>query len=187
MDNLMQGKWTTLIIRGVLALILGALMFMNLNAGVLAVLVILGVYAIVDGLLKLAEAYEQNKAQQSYRHTLLAAAVSIIIGIMIFAWPKISAVLLIALLAAHILIQGGSDLYAALRERKSLSRGRFWLLLIGGIAQLLFGVWMIAQPVLGGLTIIAVIAAYAMVIGVILILRGIEEKVGGGAGPVAFA
>ncbi len=187
MDNLMQGKWTTLIIRGVLALILGTLMFMNLNAGVLAVLVILGVYAIVDGILKLAEAYAQSKAQQSYQHTLLAAAVSIIIGIMIFAWPKINAVFLIALLAAHILIQGGTDVYAAFHKRKFLSRGRFWLLLIGGIAQLLFGIWMIAKPDLGGLTIVAVIAAYAMVIGVILIIRGIEEKVGGGAGPVAFA
>jgi len=187
MNYLMQGKWTTLIIRGILALVLGTLMFMNLNAGVLTVLVILGIYAIADAILKLGEAYAQSKAKENYRHTLLAAAVSLIIGIMIFAWPKISAVLLIALLAAHILIQGGVDTYAALRGRKSLSRGRFWLLLIGGIAQLLFGIWMIAQPALGGLTIIAVIAAYAMVIGVILIIRGIEEKIGGGAGPVAFA
>ena len=187
MNNLMQGKWTTLIIRGILALILGALMFLNLDAGALTVLVILGVYAILDGIIKLGEVYAKSKTKESYRHTLLAAAVSIIIGIMIFAWPKISAVLLIALLAAHILVQGGVDVYAAIRERKTLSRGRFWLLLIGGIAQLLFGIWMIAQPVLGGLTIIAVIAAYAMVMGVILIIRGIEQKVGGGAGPVAFA
>ena len=47
---------------------------------------------------------------------------------------------------------------------------------------------MIAQPAMGGLTIIAVIAAYAMVMGVILIIRGIEERAGGpGSGPMAFA
>jgi hypothetical protein len=40
---------------------------------------------------------------------------------------------------------------------------------------------------MGGLTIVAVIAAYAIVIGVILIIRGIEEKMGGGSGPVAYA
>ena len=45
----------------------------------------------------------------------------------------------------------------------------------------------LAFPVLGGLTIIGVIAAYAMVVGVILIIRGIEEKTGGGAGPAAYA
>ena len=186
MTNMMQGKWTTLILRGVLALVLGALMFMNLQAGALAVLVILGIYAILDGIFKLGEVYAKIKAQESYRHALFSAAVSLVCGIAIFVWPQISVVILIALLAALILIQGGVDLYAALRERKSLKRSRFWLLLIGGIAQLLFGVWMIAQPVLGGLTIIAVIAAYAMVIGVILIIRGIEEKIGGG-GPVAYA
>jgi uncharacterized membrane protein HdeD (DUF308 family) len=187
MDNLMQGKWTTLILRGILALILGVLMFLNLQAGALAVLVILGVYAVLEGIFKLGEVYAKYKAQESYWPTLLAAVVSVIIGILIFSWPRITAVILIALLAALILIQGGVDFYTAVRERKSLSRGRFWLLLIGGIAQLLFGIWMIAQPVLGGLTIIAVIAAYAMVIGVILIIRGIEQKIGGGTGPVAYA
>jgi uncharacterized membrane protein HdeD (DUF308 family) len=187
MSNLMQGKWTTLILRGVLALVLGALMFLNLNAGALALLVILGVYAILDGIFKLGEATVKSKAKESYRHTLLAAAVSIIIGIMIFVWPRISAVVLIALLAAHILVQGAVDLYEAVRARKSLRRGRLWLLLVGGIAQLLFGLWMIAQPVLGGLTIAAVMAAYAMVLGVILIIRGIEQKAGGSSGPVAFA
>lgn len=188
MNTLMQGKWTILIIRGILALILGVLMLLNLGAGVLAVLVILGIYAILDGIIKLAEAYAQNKVGHRYRHILLSAAVSLAIGIMIFTWPKITALILIALIAAQILIQGGADIFAALRERKVLSRGRFWLLLIGGIAQLLFGLWMIAQPAMGGLTIVAVIAAYAMVIGVILIIRGIEEKAGGpGAGPAAYA
>ena len=187
MSNFMQGKWMALILRGVLALVLGGLMFLNLNTGAVALLVILGVYAILDGIFKLGEVYAKIKAKESYVHTLLAAAVSIIIGIMIFVWPRISAVVLIALLAAHILVQGVIDIYEAVRARKSLGRGRLWLLLIGGIAQLLFGVWMIMQPVLGGLTIVAVMAAYAMVTGVILIIRGIEQKAGGSSGPVAFA
>jgi len=78
--------------------------------------------------------------------------------------------------------------YAAFRDRASLSGGRFWLLLIGGIAQLFFAVWMIFQPVMGGITVIAVLAAYALVIGVILIIRSLEMRFGGGgSGPMAFA
>ena len=163
-------------------------MFLNLQAGVLAVLVILGIYAILDGIFKLGEVYANHKSGKSYRHILLAAIVSLVIGVLIFTWPKISAVILISLIAAHALIQGGADIYAVIHERQYLSRGRFWLLLLGGIAQLLFGLWMIAQPAMGGLTIVAVIAAYAIVIGAILIIRGIEEKMGGpGPGPVALA
>jgi uncharacterized membrane protein HdeD (DUF308 family) len=184
----MQGKWTLLLIRGILTLILGGLILLNLGAGVLAVLVILGVYAILDGLIKLGEAYNQNKARESYRHTLLSAAVSLAIGMMIFTWPQLTAAILIALIAAQALIQGGADLYTAFRNHKALSRGRFWLLLTGGMVQLFFGLWMIMQPVLGGLTIVAVIAAYAIVVGVILIIRSVEEKAGGpGPGPVAFS
>jgi uncharacterized membrane protein HdeD (DUF308 family) len=110
----------------------------------LAVLVILGVYAILDGISKLGEIYAQNKARKSYRHTLLSAVVSLVIGIVIFFWPQITAVILIAMIAAQVIIQGGSDIYASITERKNIERGRFWLLLIGGIAQLLFGMWMIA-------------------------------------------
>ncbi len=188
MNNLIQGNWKILIVRGTLAIVLGILMFMNLKAGVLAVFIILGIYAILDGIFKLGEIYAQNKAQLSYRHTLLSAIVSLVIGFLIFTWPKITAVILIALFAAQILIQGSSDIYTGFRGHKYLSRGRLGLLLLGGIAQLLFGFWMIAQPALGGLTIIAIIAAYAMVVGVILIIRGIEEKMGGsGPGPMAFA
>ena len=135
MNILMQGKWTILVIRGMLALILGVLMFLNLEAGVLAVLVILGVYAILDGIFKLGEVYAHIKAGQSYRHILLSAAVSIVIGIMIFVWPKITAVVLIALIATQVLIQGGSDIFSAIRERKALNKGRFWLLLVGGLAS----------------------------------------------------
>ena len=188
MNTLMQGKWTMLLLRGILALILGVLMLLNLKAGVLAVLVILGVYALLDGAFKLGAAYVQNKAGQSYRHTLLTAAVSLVIGIMIFSWPQLTAIILIAMIAAQVIIQGSADILVAFSERKLIRRGRFWLLLIGGIAQLLFGIWMVAQPVIGGLTIVAVIAAYAIVIGVILIIRGVEEKMGGpGPGPAAYA
>jgi hypothetical protein len=41
------------------------------------------------------------------------------------------------------------------------------------------------NPVLGGLTVVAVIVIYAIIIGVILILRGIQERIGGGEGSVA--
>jgi uncharacterized membrane protein HdeD (DUF308 family) len=187
MNSLMQGKWTILIVRGILAMIVGIFMILNLGAGVLAVLTVLGVYAILEGIFKLGEVYVQNKAQQSYRHTLLTAIVSFAIGIMIFTWPQITAIVLLAMIAAQALIQGGTDIYSAFRERMYLGRGRFWLLLAGGIAQVIFSLWMIAQPAMGGLTIVAVIAAYAIVIGVILIIRGIEEKMGGGSGPVAYA
>lgn len=188
LQNLMEGKWTTLLLRGILALTVGILLFLNLGVGAVAMLAVLGVFALLDGIFALGEAYAQRKAGAAYGHALLGALVSILIGIAIFVWPRASAVVLIGLIAAKVLVQGGSDVYAALTQREMLPRGRFWLLLIGGILQLLFAVWMIFQPLLGGVTVIAVLAAYASVLGVILILRSLEEKFGGGGGgPLAFA
>jgi len=186
MNSLMQGKWWFLVLRGILAIVLGLIVLSNLKGGVMAILLFLGFYVILEGLLKLGEVYVQYKAATGFWHTLLAALGSIVVGVLIITWPRISIIVLVALIATQALIQAASDIYAAISGRAELERGRFWLLVLGGIAQLFFGLWMIFQPVIGGLTVIVVLAIYAIVIGVILILRGLLERFGaGGAGSVA--
>jgi uncharacterized membrane protein HdeD (DUF308 family) len=187
MNSLMQGKWWFLVLRGILAIVLGLIVLANLKAGVMAVLLFLGYYAILEGLLKLGEVYVHYKTGAEFWHTLLAALGSIVIGILIITWPRISVIILIALIATQALIQAASDIYAAIRGRTELEKSKLWLLVLGGIAQLFFGLWMIFQPVIGGLTVVAVLAIYAIVIGVILILRGFQDRFGGGAGSVAAA
>jgi uncharacterized membrane protein HdeD (DUF308 family) len=75
----------------------------------------------------------------------------------------------------------------AFRLRKEGTASRFWLWFAGGVLQVLFGTLMIFQPVLGGLTLIAVIGAYAVVLGVILILKAFQERSGGAGGLYAPA
>jgi len=188
MDRLSQGKWWALLIRGLIAIILGVLVLSNLEAGVMAVLLFIGYYLIFEGLLKIGEAYVRHKSGEKRLPTLLAGFGSLIIGVVVIAWPQISVTILIALVATQALIQGASDIYSSIAFRKDLEKRWIMWLLLGGIAQLLFGLWMIFQPIIGGLTTMTVLAIYAIVIGVVLIIRAFQERLGGGGtGAVASA
>ena len=102
------------------------------------------------------------------------------LGILVFAWPKLSAVILIALIATHAIYQGVSDIYAAIKMRPELITGWFWWSVIAGIAQVIFGIWMIFQPFIGGLAVIIVIGIYLIVLGIVLIVRSFQARSGGG-------
>ena len=75
---------------------------------------------------------------------LLRGAVSMLIGVAALVWPAISAVALVLLLAAWMLIEGGSSLVAALRDAE---KGREALLLgVEGLIGVAAGVVVFAWP-----------------------------------------
>ncbi len=76
---------------------------------------------------------------------------------------------------------------SAIHGRGQLESKRFWLLMVGGIVQVLFGIWIIFNPIIGGLTVLTVIGIYAIVLGIVLIIRAFQERSGGTPGTLAAA
>lgn len=182
-----DGEWWQLLIRGVLAILVGIIALTNTTEVVMVLLIWLALYAIVDGGLKVYTGVFKRRKAASLWPDLLSGLGSILVGIIIFAWPELTAVVLIALIAIRAILQGISDTLNAFRLRHD-SKG-IWLVLyiLGGIAELIFGVWLILQPQIGGLTILAVIGIYAVVVGTILIFRSLEVLSGGAGGSEASA
>lgn len=188
MGNIFQGTWWVLLLRGLLALVIGGIVLLNIQGGVMAVLLFLGYYLIIEGLLKFSQAYIQYKSGDNLWPDLLAGLGFLILGILVFVLPKGSAIVLVALVATSAIIQGISDLYTAFKNRQELTSGRFFWLIFGGVAQVAFGIWMALQPVIGGLTVVVVIGLYAIIVGIVLIVRAIQERSGrGGSGRLAVA
>jgi uncharacterized membrane protein HdeD (DUF308 family) len=184
-----QGDWWVVVLRGVVALILGLLAFINIQATVMALFIWLGAYAILDGGLQVYAAIYQRRSGEPIWPGLLTGIASILVGIIIFAWPNLTAVVLLALIAVKAIVQGIADTYQAFQMREGLSTVMMVLLIVIGLAQLIFGIWMIFQPVFVGLTLVMVIAIYAVFVGTILVLSGLWMRFGsgGGVGPTATA
>jgi len=63
---------------------------------------------------------------------------------------------------------------AAIRLRKEI-QGE-WLLVVAGLASVAFGVLLMARPGQGALAVLALIAVYAAVFGVVLVLLSFKVR-----------
>jgi uncharacterized membrane protein HdeD (DUF308 family) len=80
----------------------------------------------------------------------------------------------IYIVAFEAILLGGFLLMLGYKVRKATTRE--WMLYVTGALSIVFGVLVVANPVRGGLSIVFVIAAWAIVIGAFKILFGFRVR-----------
>jgi uncharacterized membrane protein HdeD (DUF308 family) len=100
---------------GVVALIAGLVCIRRPGDSVLALVLVLGVYLIVTGGVRLVFAFEETEHRGL---AILAAAVDIVLGILILALPKVSVVTLAVLFGISLIVRGAFALVGAFRLRR---------------------------------------------------------------------
>jgi len=167
-------NWGWIVLRGVAAVLFGVLAFV-LPGITLAVLVIVwGAYALADGILSLIAAYRVRDQGKPFWSLVIVGLLGIAAGIVTFIWPGMTALLLLIFIAAWAIVMGIFQIIAAIRLRKEIQNE--WLLGLSGVLSVLFGIIMFVQPGAGAIAVIWVIAAYAIVFGVLLIWLGLRLK-----------
>jgi uncharacterized membrane protein HdeD (DUF308 family) len=91
----------------------------------------------------------------------------------------LTALVLLYIIAVWALITGVLEIVAAVRLRKVIENE--WWLVLTGIASVLFGIVLLAAPGAGALAVVWLIAAYAIVFGVLMIalalrLHGMSQR-----------
>jgi uncharacterized membrane protein HdeD (DUF308 family) len=69
---------------------------------------------------------------------------------------------------------GVLEIVAAIRLRDEIEGE--WLLALGGLASVVFGVLLLARPGAGALAVLWLIGAYAIVFGVLLVVLGLRAR-----------
>jgi uncharacterized membrane protein HdeD (DUF308 family) len=172
-------NWWALALRGVAAVLFGVLAFAWPGITLGALVILYGAYAMVDGVFAVVAALSGRTQGMPWWAMLLEGLAGIAIGIMTFAWPAITALVLLYLIAAWALVTGVFEIVAAVRLRKEV-RGE-WLLALSGVLSIIFGVALVANPGAGALAIVWLIGAYSLVFGALLItlafrLRALARK-----------
>lgn len=167
-------NWWLVALRGALAIVFGILAFIWPGLTLFVLVVLFGAYAIVDGVFAFVSAYRASKNRDTAWPFLLEGILGVIAGIVAFLWPNITAVALLYVIAAWALITGAVELYAAVKLRRELESE--WWLALSGVASVIFGLLLIFFPGPGALAVVWLIAAYAIIFGVLLLALAIRLR-----------
>jgi uncharacterized membrane protein HdeD (DUF308 family) len=159
MENSKYGWFLAL--RGVLAIAFGfvALLWPGITA--LALAVLFGAWALVDGVGMLV-AFFRRRTTGRYRGAHLVAGVAALgAGIITLLWPGITVLALVVLIGAWAIVVGALEIVAATEGRSEWYEG-----LIGGLS-IVAGVLILLRPGISALAMAQIIGVFAIVIGVL--------------------
>jgi uncharacterized membrane protein HdeD (DUF308 family) len=119
-----QGKeergW--LVLRGLLGIGVGVMVFAWPGISALALLYVIGFYAVTLGILAVAGSFRLPLDGTDKASLVLTGLVSIVFGIVIFAAPGTGALAVLALIAAFALVTGVTELVVSIGGEKLLER-----------------------------------------------------------------
>ena len=164
---LLTQRWWTIALRGAAAVIFGILTFVSPAASLLALVVLFGVYAIVNGAINLSLSLRGPAGAPRWGSLVFESLASMVAGALTLIWPGITALVLVLLIAAWAVVTGVAQVVAAIRLRKQI-RGE-WLLGLAGVLSVAFGVLLFLAPAAGALAVTIWIGAYAIVFGALLV------------------
>jgi uncharacterized membrane protein HdeD (DUF308 family) len=166
--NAMLGRnWWLVALRGVLAILIGVIAFAAPAATMLSLVLLLSAYMFVDGVFAVTAAVRASRSGERWGLLTLQGILSIVAGVVAVLWPGLTVIAYVLLVAAWAIVTGVLMFAAAFRLNRN--HGRWWLLL-GGVASVIYGVLLIAAPLLGALVLTWWFGAYALVFGVMLLI-----------------
>jgi uncharacterized membrane protein HdeD (DUF308 family) len=166
-------NWWAIAIRGALGILFGVIAFLVPGATMLSLVLLFAAYSLVDGVMAVVASVRAAQRHDRWGALAIEGLVGIVTGIVAFAWPGLTVVAFVLLVAAWALVTGALMLAAAFRLGPD--HGRWWLVL-GGIASVLYGVLLLIAPLIGALVLTWWIGAYAIIFGVSLLILGFQLR-----------
>ena len=160
-------NWWAVLLRGIAAVIFGLLAFFWPGATGVALVLLFGAYAFVDGIFSLVAAIRAAESHERWIAFAIEGIIGLIIAAITFFDPLITAIALYWLIAIWAVLTGVFELVAAVQLRALVPQEI--LLVIGGLSSIAFGILMVVFPRFGALAVIWLIGAYAIVFGIILV------------------
>jgi uncharacterized membrane protein HdeD (DUF308 family) len=164
-------RWWVFLIKGIAAIIFGILAFAWPGMTILTLTIIFGAYAFVNGVMALAAAVG-GLAGTKWWALLLEALISLIVAFFVWDQPVMSAVTLVYAVGFWAVLTGILEVIAGVQLRETIVNE--WLYVLAGVVSIIFGVWVLRNPVAGALAIVWVIGIYAIVFGILQIFLSLR-------------
>jgi uncharacterized membrane protein HdeD (DUF308 family) len=192
MHHLMAKFWWILALRGILGIILaglalslviwtsvqpsdifGLFIFSKMITIVAAIISLLGLYALLDGLFAVILGAQDYGDGRRWGALVLEGLFSVALGLTTLLWPANALVTVLYWIAAWAFASG----FLEIKQGFDLNeyRDRRPLFLLAGISSLIFGALVLSSQVTG-LGLVDLIGAYAFVSGILLLILALRLR-----------
>jgi len=166
MNNLVESPWWAMLLRGLVAIAFGILLFAWPELTLNAFIIIFGIFALAFGAFACISALMGIRKERGWGVQLFVGLIGIAAGIVALVYPDATAAIVLYLVAAWAIASGVLEIGAGLGVRTT--GGLSWLLVIVGVISIAFGIIAFAWPGATILTILWLVGAYALASGVLL-------------------
>ena len=164
---------TSLILRGVLALVVGIIALAWPGVTVLALVILFAVDAFIGAGLQLARAFSSRTAGPVFGYLLLALA-GLAAGVIALVWPGPTALVLVLVVGIWAFIGGCLEIFAGFGSGETA--GTRALFILTGLVWVAFGVVVLSRPDVGAVTLALLFGLFNLIAGATLITRGVELR-----------
>lgn len=164
----LERNWWLLLVRGIAAILFGVAAFAWPGLTVAVLVLLFGAWVFVDGAFAIADSIRYRDRIDKWWLWLLDGVFGVIVGLLALFMPGMTTLVLLMFIAAWAILGGILRVVAAIQLRKKIEGE--WFLGLGGALSILFGGVLIAVPEAGLLSLVWLIAAWSMAIGILFII-----------------
>jgi uncharacterized membrane protein HdeD (DUF308 family) len=170
---LVKRSWWVFLIGGIASVIFGILAFMKPGIALFVLALFFAASILVDGVSNLIGSL-QHREKDGWWIMLLIGLLGIGVGGFALLNPPISMMAFVFLVAFQAILLGAFLLMLGYKVRAA-TKGE-WVLYLTGALSILFGILVIVNPAAGGVSIVYLIASWAVIIGVFKIFFSFKIK-----------
>ncbi len=157
------------ILTGLVAIALGILLLAMPKASLTTVIWLFGLMVIAYGVLRALAGLMGRMESRSAG--VAGGLLAVIAGVLIIAWPGLTALTLLYIIAGWAVVMGVVDIFGGFVGEKS-GGARLWSV-ITGVVSVAFGIALFVWPATGALAILWLIGIYLIVSGVLTMIVGV--------------